>query len=329
MKQPFMLLLLLFIISLTSIYTYDRAAARAYAEQYWNSLNHDCNSAYYECTPYSYWGSEHCGYEGQGGDCANFVSQCILAGGHPHLVGGDCRGEPCGIEEIGALRLALCLGNNFGWKRYCGYLMPPPAGTKAGDVIIYHETSCEDWSAHAVIVVEGGADAKIACHSNMRYGAHYTYIADSKPYFEWVLYPDGDEPEPEPEPTPTPTANEKMVKVITTAGVNRRDGPGTNYAIVGFYEYGSLVSVVEQSGEWYKDVDGYYITTNASWVTDLYGIVTPEIGLNVRDSPNASAKIVGLLDKGTKVQCIKSSAGWFYIISGDVKGWAHGDYLSL
>lgn len=207
--------------------------------------------------------------------------------------------------------------------------MPPPAGTKAGDVIIYHETSCEDWSAHAVIVVEGGADAKIACHSNMRYGAHYTYIADSKPYFEWVLYPDGDEPEPEPEPTPTPTANEKMVKVITTAGVNRRDGPGTNYAIVGFYEYGSLVSIVEQSGEWYKDVDGYYITTNASWVTDLYGIVTPEIGLNVRDSPNASAKIVGLLDKGTKVQCIKSSAGWFYIISGDVKGWVHGDYLSL
>ena len=321
--------ILISLVSFLCISAYDREAARAYAEKYWNGLNHDCNSAYIDCTPYSYWGSEHCGYVDQGGDCANFVAQAVLAGGHPNMIGGDCRAWPCGVEEIGALRLALCLGNQFGWKRYCGYLMPPPAGTKKGDVIIYHQTSCEDWSAHAVIVVEGGADAKIACHSNMRYGAHYSYIADSKPYFEWVLYPDGDDPEPDPEPTPEPVAGEKMVKIAVSDGVNRRAGPGTNYDIVGFYPYGSHVHVLESTGEWYKEADGNYITNNASWFIDLYGTVNTNEGLNVRESPNTSSTIITTLTFGTKVRCINYSNSWYYMETNGIKGWVHGDHLSF
>jgi len=128
--------------------SYDREAAYNYAMQWWNSCNHDCTSGDYKsCTPWSYLGSECCGYTSHGGDCANFVSQCLIAGGHPYLKGGDCkypdgtlccRGYPCGKEEIGAKRLGDCLVSK-GWKRTCGYHASPPSNIMVGDVLIYHK----------------------------------------------------------------------------------------------------------------------------------------------------------------------------------------------
>ena len=58
------------------------------------------------------------------------------------------------------MELGLCLRETFGWKRSCGYLMAPPSDVKVGDVLIYHSGSCGSASAHAVIVVEGGSNAK-------------------------------------------------------------------------------------------------------------------------------------------------------------------------
>ena len=324
---------LILIALLVSVYTYDRGAALSYAQTYWNDLNHDCYSEYYECTPYSYWGSEHCGYPSQGGDCANFVSQCVLAGGHPALVGGECRGYPCGVEEIGATKLGLCLADTFGWKRDCGYMLEPPSDVQAGDVLIYHADSCSSYDSHAVFVISGGPDAEIACHSNMQYGAHYTYIT-SMPYYEWLRYPGGSPPSPDPDPDPEPdpeppTSTEKLVKVITSDGINRRSGPGNDYDIVGSYYYGDIIQVVEKTGDWYKDVDGYYLTAIADWVADVYGTVTSEIGLNVREAPSTSAAIVDALNWGAKVQCLKYSDGWYYITSGGIQGWVTGEYLAV
>lgn len=87
----FVYLSLLFI---SSIYSYNRDAVQNYAATYCNTLNHNYGTAYYQSSPYSYWGGEHCGYPSQGGDCANFVSQCILAGGHPSLKGWALQGVP-------------------------------------------------------------------------------------------------------------------------------------------------------------------------------------------------------------------------------------------
>ena len=103
------------------IHTYDRNAVVSYAKTYWNTVNHKCGSGYHKCTPYSYFGGEHCGYGSHGGDCANFVSQCVLAGGHPRLKGGACRGYPCGVEEVGASKLSNCLRDHFHWESNCGY----------------------------------------------------------------------------------------------------------------------------------------------------------------------------------------------------------------
>lgn len=178
----YILLTLLFSIS-----CYNRDAAVNYARQYALGLNHRCGS-YIKCTPWSYWGGEHCGYPSQGGDCANFVSQCLIAGGHPYLnTGGNCRGYPCGKEEIGAQKLANCLMGK-GWSQSCGRLQGPPGNIQKGDVLVYFKGGCNAGGAHAVIVTQGGSNAKISCHSSMKKDVSYTYMGSSMPYYMWLHY---------------------------------------------------------------------------------------------------------------------------------------------
>ena len=169
---------------------YSRSGAVAYANKYVSNINHRCGSPL-KCTPCAYFGSERCGYKGEGGDCANFVSQCLVkGGGHPNLSGRSdyCRGYPCGFEEPGAQKLSQCLRHK-GWKSSCGRLMAPPSYIKPGDVLIYHKTSCTDFSAHAVIVMQGGSNARISCHSNIQDKVPYTYMTNM-PYYEWLHYND-------------------------------------------------------------------------------------------------------------------------------------------
>ena len=318
--------LLILFLSTLSVYTYDRDAVKAYAKKYWNSPNHKCGSNYLSCSPWSYFGREHCGYESHGGDCANFVSQCLLAGGHPKLKGGVCRGYPCGKEEPGAFKLGKCLRETFGWKRTCGYKQAPPSGVQPGDVLVYHEKSCTDFNAHVVVVIEGGSSPKIACHSSNKWGASYTYLANSKPYYEWLLHPDSSDPsDPEPD-EPKVDGVIKMV-IVTASSVNKRSGPGTNYNYLGRYYNGETFKVVEIIGEWYKDTEGNYVSSQ--YVSDLIGTVTAS-SLNVRESPSLSAKVITSIKNGATVTCLNQSNEWYYVkLESGTKGWCSGDYLKF
>lgn len=165
-------LLLIFAFVATAFASYNRQSAVSYAGSYWKTPNHRCSSGYESCTPWSCWGS-YCGYPSHGGDCANFVSQCLVTAGHPALNGGyPCRGYPCGKEEIGAKNLGMCLHDKHGWKRTCGHRQKPPSGIKVGDVLIMHQGSCTDIAAHATIVthVGTGDDVRVSCHSRMCFG---------------------------------------------------------------------------------------------------------------------------------------------------------------
>ena len=186
MKRLILILVLLFIAKAA----YLRNGAVKYARKNVHNPNHQCSSRYDSCTPYAYYGNEHCGYESHGGNCANFVSQCLVIGGeHPKLVGGgNCRGYPCGFEEVGAWELGRCLQEK-GWKSTCGYLMKPPSYIKAGDVLIYHQDNC-DGKAHAVLVTDDAPNVKIICHSSEQYDQHYNYMSNSKPYYQWLHYTD-------------------------------------------------------------------------------------------------------------------------------------------
>ena len=165
---------------------YDRSGAVNYAYKYWDNPNHTCGKNNEACTPCAYYGNEHCGYSGLGGDCANFVSQCLVkGGGHEKLnTGFPCRGYPCGFEEPGAKNLGDCLKSK-GWTSTCGKQLAPPSNIQKGDVLIYHATSCTDYSAHAVLVTIAGSVPKITCHSSQHKDIAYTYMT-SKPYYQWL-----------------------------------------------------------------------------------------------------------------------------------------------
>lgn len=184
-------LLLVLLFSLAhGVYTPSKAMV--YASKYWRVPNHSCSSpSYLSCSSWAYFGDEACGYPSHGGDCANFVSQCLVTAGHPALRGyPNCRGYPCGKEEPGALNLDMCLHQHFNWTRTCGHMMAPPQNIRPGDVAIYHGSSCTDFVAHATIVTSVNTSGVfISCHSPATYNGHYKMFFDTHPYISWLRHP--------------------------------------------------------------------------------------------------------------------------------------------
>ena len=190
MKNIITLSLIILISYTTS--SYNRRKAVNYAFKYLKSPNHKCGSGAYSCTPYGYFGRNACGYKGEGGDCANFVSQCLVEAGHPKLSGGKdyCRGYPCGKEEIGALKLDQCLHNTHKWVRTCGKMQKPPSNIRVGDVAIFYVGGCQTRKAHATIVTSiNGGNVKLSGHSPHVKNYPYTYFTKAKKYISWLHYP--------------------------------------------------------------------------------------------------------------------------------------------
>eukprot|EP00727_Mastigamoeba_balamuthi_P001838 m51a1_g11651 hypothetical protein (68) ;mRNA; r:8639-8842 len=67
--------------------------------------------------------------------------------------------------------------------------MPPPSYIALGDVLVYHAGSCDSADAHATIVTSTSGGVKISCHSSEKHNVAYTYLASSKPYYEWLHKP--------------------------------------------------------------------------------------------------------------------------------------------
>lgn len=188
--MEFKLFLLLTLI--TFVFSdYDGLKARDYAEKHWNNPNHDCKTDLTSCTPYGYYGSEHCGYENKGflsRDDANFLSQCLLEAGHEKLHkpnSFNCIQFNCGAIDI-IPRFAACLNYDHAWIRKLG--QEPPEDVQIGDILVYHKYYDSDWESHACLIVEVTPEVKVACHSPEVYGFPYKEMKDYKIY-EWLIQP--------------------------------------------------------------------------------------------------------------------------------------------
>ena len=171
--------------------SYNRQKAMKYVNKYVKAPNHKCGKNHLTCSPYAYFGGDYCRYGSHGGDCANFVSQALIAGGHPHLSGGKdyCRGYPCKKEEVGAMKLDQCLHNKFKWKRTCGKGQAPPSNIKIGDVAVFYSGGCISGDAHATIVTSvNGKNVKLSCHSPHVKNVAPSRFSKSKPYISWLHY---------------------------------------------------------------------------------------------------------------------------------------------
>ena len=143
---------ILLILLIGVITSYDRNAAVSYAKKY--------------CSHYN---SNYRNYNPDGGDCANFVSQCLIAGGF-NLVKmcGSSSAWGKGGTVPAVVNLRACLRNN-GWTSSNS----PPKNFKGGDVILY--------DGHAVFAISGYPNVLIAAHNkdqcsgkpNYRSGAVY------------------------------------------------------------------------------------------------------------------------------------------------------------
>ena len=183
-------LFLLFILLPLTI-SYNRQKAMQYVNKYVKAPNHKCGKNHLTCSPYAYFGGDYCRYGSHGGDCANFVSQALIAGGHPLLTGGKdyCRGYPCKKEEVGAMKLDQCLHNKFKWKRTCGKGQAPPSNIKIGDVAVFYSGGCISGNAHATIVTSvNGKNVKLSCHSPHVKNVPPSHFTKSKPYISWLHY---------------------------------------------------------------------------------------------------------------------------------------------
>ena len=139
---------IILLLSFISVFAgYDRDKACRYAQKY--AYNYNPN---------------YMDYNSLGGDCANFVSQCLIAGGFnfkqicpdvAYGVGGTVPNE---------VNLANCLKKN-GWTS----TTYAPTNFEKGDVVMYSNPG------HAVIAVQGYPNILIAAHSENRYGTSVNY----------------------------------------------------------------------------------------------------------------------------------------------------------
>ena len=127
--------ILILSLCLLGIFSYDPGSAVGYADAYCDKRNPDFND-----------------YTGQGGDCANFVSQCLLAGGQD-LSGCSVDDRGC-VINVGALEACLL---SKGW--HSAESDSVPEGFGAGGVITINN------SGHAMIA---NSPSTFDAHTNDR-----------------------------------------------------------------------------------------------------------------------------------------------------------------
>ena len=138
----------------------------------------------------------------------------------------------------------------------------------------------------------------------------------------------------------------------TTAGVNFRSGPGTNYNKIGVVYEGQRIEVLEKSGDWYKvNVNGTVGYITAEWVNldsgasigsssssssgnnsgsaasgEKYKTTTD---VNFRSGPSSNTTKIGTVAEGTIVTLVeKYNSTWYKIKTPEgTIGYLCTDYL--
>lgn len=130
----------------------------------------------------------------------------------------------------------------------------------------------------------------------------------------------------------------------TTAAVRLRRGPSTSHQEYFVMAKGTAISIIAESGDWYKvrtaeGIEGYssksYIKadkTESQPETGIYeGKVTGIVNyLNVRTEPDSDSESVAKLTNGTFVYVLKIEGSWASIqTKTGIKGYAHIKYITV
>nr|WP_276576551.1 SH3 domain-containing protein [Caldicoprobacter algeriensis] len=134
------------------------------------------------------------------------------------------------------------------------------------------------------------------------------------------------------------------VGIVAASGLNVRSGPGTNYGKIGFLYRNSQVTILGQTGVWYKIKFGgttgyvhsaYVKVSNAvpSRGEDDRSLpstaVVTATWLNVRTGPGPNYTRIGAIKMNSRVTILQKVGSWYKISYGTLTGYVSGDYLKF
>ncbi|MBR3635554.1 MAG: C40 family peptidase [Lachnospiraceae bacterium] len=100
-------------------------------------------------------------------------------------------------------------------------------------------------------------------------------------------------------------AENKMADAVSPAGV------------------GSLLDTVMTEEEYLAAAED----TSLTFGYNNLGVSDVENHLNVREAPSTDAKLVGKMTNNCGCEIMESEGEWYHVVSGEVEGWVHSDYL--
>lgn len=118
---------------------------------------------------------------------------------------------------------------------------------------------------------------------------------------------------------------------VTTADLNLRSGPGTQYSVIAVMPKGTSVTVLSVSGSWakviYGNKEGYAHTAYMTQVSTQIMVTTAN--LNMRTGPSTSYSVIRVIPNGAEVKVLSTSSGWARVVYGGSEGYASLSYLKL
>ena len=151
------------------------------------------------------------------------------------------------------------------------------------------------------------------------------------------------------------TSIAKSGKVVNVqSALNVRNGASTSSRIIGSLSNGSNVTILGESGNWYKikygNSTGYvskdYVKTSEESSNSNTGnnassssgesssnksgkVVNVHSSLNVRSGASANSSVIGSLANGSNVTIVGESGSWYKIKYGNTTGYVSKDYISV
>lgn len=125
--------------------------------------------------------------------------------------------------------------------------------------------------------------------------------------------------------------------------INVRNAPSTEGDIVGTLGDGSMVTVVEEVGDWYRiETDtlvGY--CKSEFFLTELTGVENPvqptnvtavcnaSDYVNIRSTPSTDGDVVGIVYEGNAVTILETAADWYRIKTDSAEGYSKAEFFTV
>ncbi len=268
----------------TSLPYYDRQAAYGYAYKWWSGRNPHYND-----------------YSSSGGDCANFGSQCLIAGGLSLWKGYDGNGGGVYNNSNGTIPFCDYLHDNlvkyqnvkFAYVTSNNFSVP--SWLEVGDIIIFGNASGDHWQHTTVVVYRNGNEVNVTAHSTDRWNYSITNYFPRE--FDRINYYHIEDE----------VKSNLTVFKVTASNLNVRVGPSTDYQILGTIqngeEYVAYDYYIDSNGnKWWKFFYDDRVAWCASWYTNEMNANISQVNvssyLNVRDGPGTNYTVMGQVYHG-------------------------------